>query len=177
MHKGLAKNPITTHAMDEDGPNACKDSDAALALFKKYKVGMVFVSHSHMYAAYDQDGIEVRLTGGLGAGAVIRGVPQNVIGTAAILLGDYGRLATTVKCHAACVLCLSHARYRCLPRALSRPHRAPLSLLRPTRIPNHPLDIPGGGCSIFPSMRIASRHFQLHHYRRIGSNGRFLRRD
>jgi hypothetical protein len=67
MHKGLAHNPVTTHAMDEDGPTAIKDSDAALALFKKYKVAAVFVSHSHMYAAYSQDGIEVRLTGGLGA--------------------------------------------------------------------------------------------------------------
>ncbi len=67
MHKGLAKNPVTTHAMDEDGPAAIKDSDAALAYFKKYKPALVFVSHSHMYAAYNQDGIEVRLTGGLGA--------------------------------------------------------------------------------------------------------------
>jgi hypothetical protein len=67
MHKGLAKNPITTHAMDEDGRKACTDSDAALALFKTYKVAMVFVSHSHRYAAYNQDGLPVRLTGGLGA--------------------------------------------------------------------------------------------------------------
>jgi hypothetical protein len=67
MHKPLAKNPITTHAMDEDGPAAIRESDAALALFKKYGVAMLFVSHSHMYAAYNQDGIETRLTGGLGA--------------------------------------------------------------------------------------------------------------
>ena len=67
MHKGLANNPVTTHAMDEDGPTAVRDSDAALALFKKYQVAAVFVSHSHMYAAYNQGGIEVRLTGGLGA--------------------------------------------------------------------------------------------------------------
>jgi hypothetical protein len=67
MHKGLANNPVTTHAMDEDGPAAIRDSEAALALFKKYQVAVVFVSHSHMYAAYNQDGIEVRLTGGLGA--------------------------------------------------------------------------------------------------------------
>lgn len=67
MHKGLAHNPVTNHAMDEDGAAAIKDSEAALALFKKYKVAAVFVSHSHMYAAYNQDGIEVRLTGGLGA--------------------------------------------------------------------------------------------------------------
>lgn len=67
MHKGLANNPVTTHAMDEDGPVAIKDSAAALALFKKYKVAAIFVSHSHMYAAYNQDGVGVWLTGGLGA--------------------------------------------------------------------------------------------------------------
>jgi hypothetical protein len=67
MHKGLANNPATTHAMDEDGASAVKDSEAALALFHEHKVAMVFVSHSHMYAAYPQDGVEVRLTGGLGA--------------------------------------------------------------------------------------------------------------
>jgi len=67
MHKALAKNPVTTHAMDEDGSNAIRDSDAALAQFKKHNVAMVFVSHSHMYASYKQDEIEMRLTGGLGA--------------------------------------------------------------------------------------------------------------
>jgi 3',5'-cyclic AMP phosphodiesterase CpdA len=67
MHKALANNPVTTHAMDEDGARAVKDSDAALKFFKEYKVAMVFVSHSHMYAAYPQAGLEVRLTGGLGA--------------------------------------------------------------------------------------------------------------
>jgi hypothetical protein len=75
MHKGLAKNPVTTHAMDEDGQNAIQDSDAALALFKKYKVAMVFVSHSHMYAAYNQDGLEVRLTGGMGA-PLVKGLAE-----------------------------------------------------------------------------------------------------
>jgi hypothetical protein len=53
--------------MDEDGPAATRDSDAALALFKQYRVAMVFVSHSHMFASYSQDGVEMRLTGGLGA--------------------------------------------------------------------------------------------------------------
>ena len=75
MHKALANNPVTTHAMDEDGENAIKDSDAALALFKKYKVAMVFVSHSHMYASYNQDGIEMRLTGGLGA-PLVKGLAE-----------------------------------------------------------------------------------------------------
>jgi hypothetical protein len=75
MHKALARNPVTTHAMDEDGASAIADSDAALALLKQYKVAMVFVSHSHMYASYNQDGIEVRLTGGLGA-PLVKGLAE-----------------------------------------------------------------------------------------------------
>ena len=78
MHKGLAKNPVTTHAMDEDGPQAVKDSDAALELFNRFKVAMVFVSHSHMYAAYhqdDKDGLPVRLTGGMGA-PLVKGLAE-----------------------------------------------------------------------------------------------------
>ena len=75
MHKPLAKNPITMHAMDEDGADAIKDSDAALALFKQYGVAMVFVSHSHMYASYLQDSVEVRLTGGLGA-PLVKGLAE-----------------------------------------------------------------------------------------------------
>lgn len=75
MHKALAKNPITTHAMDEDGPRAMQDSGAALALFKQSGVAMLFVSHSHMYAAYNQDGIETRLTGGLGA-PLVKGLAE-----------------------------------------------------------------------------------------------------
>ena len=75
MHKPLAKNPITTHAMDENGPGAIQDSDAALALFKQFGVAMVFVSHSHMYAAYQQGGVEMRLTGGLGA-PIVKGLAE-----------------------------------------------------------------------------------------------------
>lgn len=69
MHKGLANNPVTSHAMDEDGSSTVEDSEAALVLLKHYKAAMVFVSHSHMYAAYpqDKDGLQVRLTGGMGA--------------------------------------------------------------------------------------------------------------
>ena len=87
MHKGLAKNPVTTHAMDEDGATAITDSAAALALFQKYKVAAVFVSHSHMYAAYDQGGIPVRLTGGLGA-PLVKGLPENEGGFHHFLLVD-----------------------------------------------------------------------------------------
>ncbi len=75
MHKALANNPVTTHAMDEDGANAIRESDAAIALFKKHKVAMVFVSHSHMYASYNQGGVEVRLTGGLGA-PLVKGLAE-----------------------------------------------------------------------------------------------------
>jgi hypothetical protein len=87
MHKALAKNPVTLHAMDEDGPTAIQDSDAARALFKQYKVAMVFVSHSHMYAAYNQDGLEMRLTGGLGA-PVVRGLSEENGGFHHFLLVD-----------------------------------------------------------------------------------------
>ena len=87
MHKALAKNPITTHAMDEDGPHAIRDSDAALALFKQYGVAMLFVSHSHMYAAYNQDGIETRLTGGLGA-PLVKGLAESDGGFHHFLLVD-----------------------------------------------------------------------------------------
>jgi hypothetical protein len=87
MHKALAKNPITTHAMDEDGPRAIRESDAALALFKRYGVAMLFVSHSHMYAAYNQDGIENRLTGGLGA-PLVKGLAESDGGFHHFLLLD-----------------------------------------------------------------------------------------
>ena len=77
MHKGLANNPVTAHAMDEDGVGAVNDSEAALALFRSYGVAMVFVSHSHMYAAYSQgeSGPQVRLTGGMGA-PLVKGLAE-----------------------------------------------------------------------------------------------------
>lgn len=87
MHKALAKNPITTHAMDEDGPDAIRNSDAALGLFKQYGVAMLFVSHSHMYAAYIQDGVETRLTGGLGA-PLVKGLAESDGGFHHFLLLD-----------------------------------------------------------------------------------------
>jgi Calcineurin-like phosphoesterase len=93
MHKGLAKNPVTTHAMDEDGPSAVQDSEAALKLFKD-KVAMVFVSHSHMYAAYNQNGLEVRLTGGLGA-PLVKGLSEDNGGFHHFLLVDVARAGST----------------------------------------------------------------------------------
>lgn len=87
MHKALAKNPITRHAMDEDGADAIRDSDSALALFRQYRVAMLFVSHSHMYASYNQEGIEVRLTGGLGA-PLVKGLAEGDGGFHHFLLLD-----------------------------------------------------------------------------------------
>ncbi len=87
MHKPLARNPITTHSMEEDGADAIRDSDAALALFKQYGVAMVFVSHSHMYASYRQDSVEVRLTGGLGA-PLVKGLAETDGGFHHFLLLD-----------------------------------------------------------------------------------------
>lgn len=89
MHKGLANNPVTTHAMDEDGANAIRDSNLALDLFKKYHVAMVFVSHSHMYASYNQ-GVDVRLTGGLGA-PLVKGLAEADGGFHHFLLVDVPR--------------------------------------------------------------------------------------
>ncbi len=48
---------------------------------------MVFVSHSHMYAAYNQGGIEVRLTGGLGA-PLVKGLRPDEGGFHHFLLVD-----------------------------------------------------------------------------------------
>src|ERR1700687_551435 len=92
MHKGLANNPVTTHAMDEDGAAAIEDSDAALRLFSTYNVALVVVSHNHMYAAYNQHpinqpGIEVRLTGGLGA-PLVKGLRADEGGFHHFLLVD-----------------------------------------------------------------------------------------
>jgi len=89
MHKGLANNPVTSHAMDEDGAAAVKDSEAALALFRTHGVAMIFVSHSHMYAAYSQgeSGPQVRLTGGMGA-PLVKGLAEADGGFHHFLLAD-----------------------------------------------------------------------------------------
>jgi len=92
MHKGLANNPVTIHAMDEDGSAAIKDSDTALGLFSTYNVALVVVSHNHMYAAYkqppmNQHGVEVRLTGGLGA-PLVKGLRADEGGFHHFLLVD-----------------------------------------------------------------------------------------
>jgi 3',5'-cyclic AMP phosphodiesterase CpdA len=67
MHKALARNGLTTHAMDEDGAAAIADSDAALATLVKYRVELIVASHEHRYAHFTQGGIESYITGGLGA--------------------------------------------------------------------------------------------------------------
>jgi hypothetical protein len=67
MHKPLAHNGITEHGMDRDGAHAIEDSDAALALFQRDHVAMIFESHDHRYASFTQGGIPCYITGGLGA--------------------------------------------------------------------------------------------------------------
>ena len=53
--------------MDEDGPGAAADSEAALALFVKDRVELIVASHWHGLAEYAQRGIRSFITGGLGA--------------------------------------------------------------------------------------------------------------
>jgi 3',5'-cyclic AMP phosphodiesterase CpdA len=67
MHKPLAKNGVSTHGMDSDGAQAIEDSDAALALFQKAGVSVIFASHVHEFAKLTQGGISTYITGGLGA--------------------------------------------------------------------------------------------------------------
>jgi 3',5'-cyclic AMP phosphodiesterase CpdA len=67
MHKPLAKNGVSTHGMDADGPEALADSEAALALFVRDKVSLIVASHVHEFAHFTQRGIPSYITGGLGA--------------------------------------------------------------------------------------------------------------
>ncbi len=67
MHKPLARNGISTHGMDGDGPQAIADSDAALSLFAQHKVSVILASHVHEFAHFKQAGIDSYITGGLGA--------------------------------------------------------------------------------------------------------------
>jgi hypothetical protein len=67
MHEPLAKNGVSTHGMDDDGPEALADSQAALASFVKHKVSLIIASHVHGFASFEQGGIQSYITGGLGA--------------------------------------------------------------------------------------------------------------
>jgi 3',5'-cyclic AMP phosphodiesterase CpdA len=67
MHKPLAKNGFTPHAMDDDGAQAIAESDAVLAMFVKYKVTLIVASHLHQFGEFRQGGIPSYITGGLGA--------------------------------------------------------------------------------------------------------------
>ncbi len=67
MHKPLAHNGISTHGMDGDGAPAIAESDAALALFVRYKVSLLVASHVHEFAHFSQANIDSYITGGLGA--------------------------------------------------------------------------------------------------------------
>lgn len=67
MHKALAGSNVTTHAMDEDGPAAVADSEAAFAILQKAGVELVVASHFHAFAEYTERGLHCFITGGLGA--------------------------------------------------------------------------------------------------------------
>jgi hypothetical protein len=67
MHKPLAHNGVAGHGMDADGPQAQKDSDAALDLFKHARVELILASHVHQFIKFEQGGIRCYITGGLGA--------------------------------------------------------------------------------------------------------------
>jgi hypothetical protein len=67
MHKALAGSNVTQHAMDEDGPAAVADSDAAFALIQRAGVELVVASHFHAFAEYTERGVHCFITGGLGA--------------------------------------------------------------------------------------------------------------
>jgi hypothetical protein len=67
MHKPLAHNSVSTHGMDGDGAQAVADSEAALALFVKYRVALILASHVHEFAHFSEAGIDSYITGGLGA--------------------------------------------------------------------------------------------------------------
>ena len=76
MHKPLAHGGVTTHGMEEDGPAAEADSDAALAMFEHARVELVLASHVHGFARYAQGGIRSYITGGLGA-PLVRAMGKN----------------------------------------------------------------------------------------------------
>lgn len=67
MHKPLARNPVSKHGMESDGPQAIADSDAALELFQRHKVELLLQSHVHQFARYMVGNIQAYVTGGLGA--------------------------------------------------------------------------------------------------------------
>jgi Calcineurin-like phosphoesterase len=67
LHKPLAHNGVTKHAMDHDGPQAVSDSEAALALMVGNHVEMILASHVHQLSQFQQAGIRSYITGGLGA--------------------------------------------------------------------------------------------------------------
>jgi len=75
MHKPLAHNGVSAHSMEDDGAGAVADSEAALALFVKYRVSLIAASHVHGYAAFKTVGIPTYVTGGLGAPLVKAGGP------------------------------------------------------------------------------------------------------
>ncbi len=73
--------------MHKDGANAIKDSDAALAALQEVQGRDGVRERHHMYASYNQDGIEMRLTGGLGV-PLVKGFAEADTGFHHFLLVD-----------------------------------------------------------------------------------------
>jgi hypothetical protein len=67
MHKPLVGNGVSKHGMESDGDQAIRESNDALALFKKYGVSLILMSHVHQFAKLEMQGIPAYITGGLGA--------------------------------------------------------------------------------------------------------------
>jgi len=67
MHKALAENGCTTHAMDEDGCSARRESARVLDLLVEHHAELILAGHEHVYAKLTQRGIPTYITGGLGA--------------------------------------------------------------------------------------------------------------
>jgi len=75
MHKPLAKNGVSTHGMDKDGPEALQDSDAALALFVSHRVSLIVASHVHEFASFTQAAFPA--TSAEGSGPLDRSGPEH----------------------------------------------------------------------------------------------------
>lgn len=95
MHKPLAHNGVSTRGMDGDGTQAVLDSDAALALFVRYKVDLIVQSHVHEFASFSQGGIPSYITGGLGA-PLARAGPEHAVHHFLQIDLDGGALNVTV---------------------------------------------------------------------------------
>ncbi len=67
MHRPLVDNCTGGYSMAEDGDPGRSDSRQALKLFQRYGVSLIFASHVHNFAQFEQGGIKTYISGGLGA--------------------------------------------------------------------------------------------------------------